>query len=203
MADYITSNNFKTFNNIPTSDTQDDTAIGVAITTASRAGEAFCGRSFEDSGSATARVYKPNQLNRMIVDDFNTTTGLVVKFDTGDNGTYDKTVSSDDYEVLPYNGISSGISGYPYYQINMVEDDYPIDGERARVQVTARWGWTAVPSEITQSVYLLASEYFFSKNAPFGVAGLQETGYAITVRSNPMVRRMLDPFKKPTGYGIY
>ena len=203
MADYIPSNNFKPFNHIPTSDTQDDTAIGVAITTASRAVEAFCGRSFEDSGSATARVYKPNQLNRMIVDDFNTTTGLVVKFDTGDNGTYDKTVSSDDYEVLPYNGISSGISGYPYYQINMVEDDYPIDGERARVQVTARWGWTAVPSEITQSVYLLASEYFFSKNAPFGVAGLQETGYAITVRSNPMVRRMLDPFKKPTGYGIY
>ena len=44
MSDYITSNNFKTLNNIPTSDTQDDVAINSAISSASRAIDAYCGR---------------------------------------------------------------------------------------------------------------------------------------------------------------
>ncbi len=202
MGDYITSNNFKTFNNIPTSDTQDDTAISAAISAASRAIETYCHRSFEDSGSASARVYKGTNYKYIFTDDFNTTTGLVIKFDTGDNGSFDKTLVSADYEVYPYNSRSGGIPNYPYYRIDMTNDDIPCTGDRPRVQVTAQWGWSAVPSEITEACYLLASEYFFSKNAPFGVAGIQETGYAITVRSNPMVRRLLDPFRKPNEWGV-
>ena len=58
MSDYITSNNFKTLNNIPTSDTQDDVAISSAISSASRAIDAYCGRRFYLDGGVSSHDYK-------------------------------------------------------------------------------------------------------------------------------------------------
>ena len=167
MSDYITSNNFKTLNNIPTSDTQDDVAISSAISSASVAIDAYCGRRFYLDSGVSSHDYKATNKDWIYVDDFATQTGLVVKFDTGDNGTFDKTVSSSDYEVLPFNQIIGGIESCAYYIIHMVDDDLPTKGGRPRVQVTAKWGWASVPDPITQATYLLASEYFFAKNAPF------------------------------------
>ena len=203
MSDYITSNNFKTLNTIPTSDTQDDVAISSAISSASRAIDAYCGRRFYLDGGVSSHDYKAINKDWIYVDDFSTQTGLVVKFDTGDNGTFDKTISSSDYEVLPFNQIIGGIESCAYYIIHMVDDDLPTTGGRPRVQVTAKWGWASVPDPITQATYLLASEYFFAKNAPFGIAGISEAGYSITTRTSPMVRRLIEPFKKGNQFGVY
>jgi hypothetical protein len=203
MSDYITSNNFKTLNNIPTSDTQDDVAINIAISSASRAIDAHCGRRFYVDTGVSAREYKAINKDWIYVNDFSTATGLVVKFDTGDNGTFDKTVSATDYEIRPFNQIIGGIEDCAFYIIRMVDDDLPTTGGRPRVQVTAKWGWATVPDQITQATYLLASEYFFAKNAPFGIAGISEAGYSITTRNSPMVRKLIDPFRKGNEYGIY
>jgi|5B_taG_2_1085324.scaffolds.fasta_scaffold72800_2 hypothetical protein len=202
MSDYITSNNFKTLNNIPTSDTQDDVAISSAITSASRAIDTYCGRRFYQDGGTSAHVYKAVNRRFLFTQDISTATGFVLKFDTGDNGTYDKTVASTDYELLPYDGIVGGIETSPFYKIKMVEDDFPTSGERARVQVTARWGWASTPEAIVQACYLLASEYYFAKNAPFGIAGISEAGYSITTRNSPMVRKLIDPYKRGDQFGI-
>ena len=203
MSDYITSNNFKTLNNIPTSDTQDDVAISSAISSASRAIDAYCGRRFYLDGGVSSHDYKADNKDWLYVDDFSTTTGLVVKFDTGDNGTFDKTVATSDYIAMPFNQIMGGIEGSAYYIVRMVDDDFPTSGGRPRVQVTAKYGWANTPDAITQATYLLASEYFFAKNAPFGIAGISEAGYSITTRNSPMVKRLIDPFKKGNQYGVY
>ena len=203
MSDYITSNNFKTLNNIPTSDTQDDVAINSAISSASRAIDAYCGRRFYSDSGVSSHDYKADNKDWLYVDDFSTTTGLVVKFDTGDNGTFDKTVATSDYIAMPFNQIMGGIECSAYYIVSMVDDDFPTSGGRPRVQVTAKYGWANTPDAITQATYLLASEYFFAKNAPFGIAGISEAGYSITTRNSRLVKRLIDPLNKGNQYGVY
>jgi hypothetical protein len=47
---------------------------------------------------------------------------------------------------------------------------------RPSVQITALWGWPAVPSLVTEACYQLAEETFKLKDAPFGVAGVNDFG---------------------------
>ena len=127
---YCTQNELKTFVGIPTSDTADDTLIDDAVNAASRQIDAFCGRYFYQDTSASARKFFTNDLYRLRVDDISTTTGLVVKYDDDDDGTYEKTVSSSDYQVLPINGIVGGITGNPFYIVELISDgnhEWPLD----------------------------------------------------------------------------
>jgi hypothetical protein len=61
------------------------------------------------------------------------------------------------------------------------------------LQVTARWGWTAVPAAVKQACLILASETFRLKGAPFGVANMDQFG-PIRVRDNPMAQKKLMPY---------
>ena len=117
---YISQNEFKTFVGIPTSDSADDTLIDDAVNAASRQIDAFCGRQFYADGSASARKFFTNDLYRLRVDDISTTTGLVVKYDDDDDGTYETTVSSSDFQVLPINGVVGGIQGNPFYIVELI-----------------------------------------------------------------------------------
>ena len=116
---YCTQNELKTFVGIPTSDTADDSLLDDAINAASRQIDAFCGRYFYADGSTSARKFFTDDLYRLRVDDISTTTGLVVKYDDDDDGTYEVTVSASQYQVLPINGIVGGITGNPYYIIEL------------------------------------------------------------------------------------
>ncbi len=64
----------------------------------------------------------------------------------------------------------------------------------APLQVTARWGWTAIPTAIKVATIYLALETFKLKGAPFGVANFDQFG-PIRVRDNPKVMGMLAPYR--------
>ena len=141
-------------------------------------------------------MYDARWGHRVDVDDFSTTTGLTVKTDEGDNGTYDQTWTvTTDFTVEPANLNLNGIP-WTYTQIRAVGSKvFPTAGQRARVQVTAAFGWPAVPDAVTQATYELALDIFKMKDAPFGVAGFNEYGQ-IRVRENNTVKMLLEPYRK-------
>lgn len=176
-------------------DTTDDTEIGEVLLLASRAIDQICDRQFNKATSATARVYHPDSWSKVTVDDFHTTTDLVIKTDSGDDGTYETTLTSDMYALEPLNGIVDAVSGWPYYRILLVSGTFPSCSVRPSIQVTAQWGWTAVPKAVKVACVYLALEAFKLKGAPFGVANFDQFG-PIRVRENPRVMAMIAPYRR-------
>jgi hypothetical protein len=177
------------------SDTTDDASLSEALSAASRTIERFCRRQFNDAGSATARTFFPLSKTLAHIHDFHTVTGLVVKTDASDSGTFDTTWSSTDYQLEPLDGIRDGVTGWPYWKIRAVFTQYFYDWRRASLQVTARWGWSTVPAPVKESCLILAEEIWKTKDAPFGVAGVGDFG-PIRVRNNPKVQDMLMPYRR-------
>ncbi len=174
---------------------EDDDVLQGALNAASRGIEKFTGRQFNDAGTATARVYRPDTHNRVQVDDFHTTTGLIVATDEGDTGVFGSTWTAGQYELTPLNGIVDGETGWPYSKIRAVSDRYFPCGRRATVQVTARWGWATAPAAVKEACLISAVEIFKLKDAPFGVGGYTDFGI-MRVRDNPFVARMLAPYQR-------
>ena len=190
---YATLTELKAY--LGTTDTTQDAQLQDSLVTASRGIEHYCGRRFYPDQVATARVFVPRNRTLAKVDDFWTTTGLIVKADTGDDGTFASTLSASDYELQPFNGINDGEAGWPYYRISYVSSTWPVTNNRdASVQVTAKWGWAAVPGPVKQACVYLAEEAFKLKGSPFGVAANDQFG-PIRMRENPRVMSMLKPYQ--------
>jgi hypothetical protein len=165
-----------------------------ALGAASRDIDKVCGRRFYADTMATARIYYPSSVLGVDVDDFYSTNGLVVATDTGDDGVFETTWLSSDYQVEPLNGIVDGEPGWPYNRVAAARSrTFPVSSYRAPVQVTARWGWAAVPAAVREATLVLASELAKLKEAPFGVAGFGEFG-PVRVRENPIAMRLLRPY---------
>jgi hypothetical protein len=196
---YVTAAELKTYLNI--TGATDDALVLQAVNSASRQIERYCGRQFNKTTSATARVYRTDRCDQVQVDDFHTTTGLVIKNDTADDGTYAETWSSSDYVLEPFNGVEDGVTGFPYRKIVAVESTRFYTGPRARVEVTAQWGWTAVPDVVKQATYILAAQIFGLKNATLGVAGFGEFG-VVRVRDIPQVAALVDPLRHPAATAV-
>lgn len=163
---------------------QDDN-LKDAISSSSGEIEKHCNRQFQRTETATARVFEPASRTRCPVDDFWSTSGLVVEVDTNGDGTFSTVVPSSDYELYPANGVVDGQVGWPYYEINLVAGYFPTTlRRRGVVRVTAKWGWSAVPEAVRQAAVIIAAETFQLKDAPFGTAGMDQFGNIYHVRDN-------------------
>lgn len=183
----------------------EDTMIESAIEAASRAIDAYCGRRFYTDTTATARVYNATDPLYLSVDDFSTTTGLVVATDTGDNGTYDLTWTlNTDYLADPPNGTQGGLSGLPYTAIQAVYTRrFPITGLRPRVQITARWGWAATPDPVAQACLIKAARIFRRAQTPEGFSAGEAFGAVrVSNREDPDVVLLLGPYRRGGGTGL-
>lgn len=183
--------------------TDDDDLIDLAVTSASRDIDAYCQRRFHKDGSASARIFygstRTSGLSYVLVDDFHTISGLVVKTDSSDDGTFDTTWSSDEYELHPLNGLSGGVEGWPYERFHAVKTrTFPDGGKRARVQITADWGWDAVPAQVGDACQIWAGRLLRRKDSPDGIAGgFDFEPIRVSSRLDPDVMQQLAAFKKP------
>jgi hypothetical protein len=172
-----------------------DAILTDALASVSREMETHCNRQFNSAAAATARTYGSVEIftlregatltNWVAVDDFYDAATLIVQ----SGGV---TWSASDYILLPRNGVVSGQTGWPYYEI-YVSDGSRLSFDPASTSVTAKWGWTAVPAPVKQACLILAAETFQLKDAPFGVAGLDQFG-VIRVRDNRMAAAKLAPY---------
>ncbi|GGM55511.1 hypothetical protein GCM10012275_28290 [Longimycelium tulufanense] len=172
-----------------------DDELKLALESASRSIEKHLGgRQFNDAVTASARRYYPLHSRLVFVDDFHELSTLVVKSDTAEDGTYATTIDASEYQAEPLDGIHAGLPGWPFWMIRLVGDELFLNTRRPSVQVTARWGWSAVPAPVKEATLALAVENFKMKFAPFGVAGMTEFG-TVRVRENPKIARMVEDYQ--------
>ena len=169
----------------------DDSLLQGHIEAASRTVDDICHRTFSLDATATARTFSPSTSLVCMVDDIGSTTGLVVKIDDSLVGAFDFTVT--DYTPQPDNALARGI---PITKLVAYDTYWPSD-IRPTVQVTARWGWPAVPEPVRSATAILAGRLFKRADSLLGVAGFGDLG-AITLRAvDPDVQRMLAPYVRP------
>lgn len=178
-------------------DSDDDSELLIALSAASSWVTSFCGRDFNKAASATARVFYASPTASVVwVDDISSTTGLIVKTDTSGDGTFDTTWSATDYQLEPLNGVSFGLTGWPYTVIRSVGSRVWPNHARSGVEVTAAWGWPAVPDRVKQATLIMAARLYKRRFSPEGVLGGFDAFGPVRVgtRLDPDVEAMLSIF---------
>lgn len=163
--DYITLADGKAF--LRVTDALDDVEIGNWITAASRAVDRRCNRQFGQLAAPAARVYRrPAVWDPMSglwireIDDTQDLTGLTV------GGV---AYASSGAVLLPDNAPADGRPWTALGYADMPEMSYP--GVPLAVTVVARWGWTAVPTQVVAATKLQINRWNSRRDSPFGVAG--------------------------------
>lgn len=188
----LTDADLKEHLTIPSDDSIDDATITVAVNAANAAVVNVCGRNFDTATSST-RVYYPVHSHLCYIDDCTSVT--TVKTDTSDDGTYDTTWDTADFQVEPLNGIVDGRT-VPYYKIRSVEaKTFPVSGHRAPVQVTAVFGWSSVPDPVTLAARIMAARMWRRKDSPEASFGFGEFALRLA-REDPDVVMLLRPYVK-------
>lgn len=171
--------------------------IAAVCSAVSREVEDYCHRQFNQAASATARIYRPKDRFTALVDDFFTTTGLIIATDNDDDGTFETTWVAADYSLSPLNGVRNGRTGWPWWQVDAVgftQRFHPTN--HPNLQVTAQWGWSAVPPEVKESCLILGADTFQLKDSRLGVAGADQFGTVVRVRDNVVALNKLRHFAK-------
>lgn len=198
--DYVTASELKA--HLRVTDTADDTELGIAITAASRAIDRSAGRQFGLNGSAVARVYTWDGryiegLPAVEIDDLMTSTGLVIKLDDSGSGTYGSALT--DVDPWPWNAVADG-RPWTHLVFRSYASGFPSLYSQG-VQVTANWGWTAVPDVVKQACLIQASRFFVRRDSQYGVAGSPETGTELRLldRLDPDVAVLLSTVRRHWG----
>lgn len=180
---YVTLNEVKAYLRI--TDSVDDTMLEQIVESASRSIDRIANRRFYLDANASARTYRLIGNLRVQVDDFGTTSGLVVKTDPNDSGVYETTFTlNSDYIVEPTNALAKG---RPFTTITIVGGtafSLPVN-YRPQVEVTARWGWPSVPDDIVEATLILSADLYKRRDSVGGVLGLSELG---AIRMSPLGR---------------
>ena len=172
----------------------DDDFLNLAIDSAEESIDDLCGRVFTAAGSASARTYRA-QPYLAVTDDISPLTGLVVKTDTSGDGTFDTTWASTDIQAEPLNNLVKGRSVNNLRAVGSYT--FPVYGDGlASVEVTAKWGWPAVPDSIKQSALMLASRLYSRKASPMGVIGVGDFGPVRVSRSDPDIAHLLMDYRR-------
>lgn len=195
---YASTAELRTYLNMPapggsptTEEAYDTTNMPRALEAASRAVDRYCGRQFGLLAAATARLYTAEwnyaaSAHEVLIDDLMTETGLAIESD----GT-----SVTDYTLLPLNADGNG---RPWTRIRFGET---VSTTLGQLEVTAKFGWTAVPDTVKEATLLQASRIFKRKSAPFGVAGSPEMGSEVRLlaKVDPDVQVMLSEYRRRWG----
>lgn len=185
---YVDLEDMKAYLKLTGKDQYDD-LLQDALDSATTEIDNLTNRQFNQVSVATEREFQIRSApNLFHVDDFYSTAGLVVKID-------DIELSADEYKLFPLNGVVGGKPGWPYWRIKLTSP-YRFYNSCSTLKVTALWGWAAVPTPVRQACRIMAAETFQLKDAPLGVAGMDNFGTPMRVRENPMAAAKLKPYKR-------
>lgn len=195
---YCTENELREYCEI--GDPFDDAYLRTVCDAISNGIEGHTYRQFNDAGIASQRVYYPDSSSHVIVDDFHTTTGLVVESGTG--GTFSTTHT--DYTLEPLNGVQHGRPGFPWRRIRLHSGSfpYPANGQPT-IRVTARWGWAAVPPDVHMAALMQGARKFQRRYSPNGLVTVGQGDFVFRVSriEDPDVIQLLHDFVIPS-FGV-
>ena len=187
---YCTAAQVKAQVGIPAADTTDDTRVELAINAASRGVDGYTGRRFWQDGSAIAREFYADDPMFAQVDDISTTSGLIVKVDTNVDGTFATTLTISTHFVLTPRNAAARVPVWPYTGIQLTTGSIAYlpsaTWGRATLQVTAKFGWPAIPDDVTLATTIHAAR-LFKQMAP--------DAYGSTaIADDKLIAGMLEPY---------
>ena len=195
---YTTLATFQAYTGMSTVTADETINIEKAIESASRSIDRMTNRRFRADATATARQYRATDFYRLFVDDISSTTGLLVKTDTGGDGTYETTLTFNvDYILDPINAPQQE---RPFTVVTMVGTTLfpsPIN-LRPGIQVTAKFGWYngTPPDDVEEACLILSTDLVKRASSVGGVLGLSELG---AIRMSPLgrdVQAMVRPYRR-------
>ncbi|TFE42498.1 phage gp6-like head-tail connector protein [Streptomyces sp. ICN441] len=192
---YGTTATLKARLGIEVDDTSRDALLGSALEAASRGIERATGRRFWLDGNPSVRTYRPkgrvvrqSDGELLLVDDIGSlASGIVVESGSGASFT-----AVTDYEMHPENALADGMPVTGLLRVNGYWGS-----DTSRVRVTTRFGWPAVPGDITEAALIQAGRLFRRKDSPEGVLGSAEWGVTKLARRDPDVAALIEPFIIP------
>lgn len=163
----------------------DGAAVDLAVEAASAMIDEHTNRTFEAEAVATRRYSTVG--GRVSVDDIATPAGLAVAVDDDGDGTFERALAVTDYRTFPLNTL-------PITSLEAVGSGRFPKGE-GRVQVSASFGWPAVPALVRQACLVQALRLYQRRHSPFGVAGSPEVGSELRLlsRLDPDVEALVRP----------
>jgi len=174
-------------------DSTDDALLEQAIESASRRIDGYCGRFFYQTIATVVQI-RATEFSTQLVKDISDTT-VIVKSQNDGTGTFATTwLQGTDYMLEP---LDASIVGVPYTAITAIGGKVftaSVPNAPPTLQVSALWGWAAVPSDVREACVLLSMRQFARLNAALGVVGFADM--AVTVRAvDPDVRDLLNPYR--------
>lgn len=181
--DYITATDVAAY--LRVDDAVDNAEFGVLATAASRAVDRRCNRQFGQLAAPAARTYRQppyyvpaTGLWHVDIDDVQDATGLLV------GGV---AYASSGAVLLPDNAPADGV---PWTGLGFTAcPDWPL-------VVTAKWGWTAVPTQVLAACKLQCARWNARRDSPWGIAGSPDSGSEIRLLAR------LDPDVATTVAGL-
>lgn len=184
--DYVTLAELKEWLRI--GDTADDAVLQGVITSASRAVDDFCNRSFGLLDAPVAYEAEPwgrtsSGLWEIVIPDLMTEVGLTVSVDGSP-------LTSDQWSLRPRD---AALRNRPWTGMR-VDAGYCPD-----IVVSAPWGWTTVPDPATYATRQQAQRWASRRDSPYGVTGSPESGgeLRLLAKLDPDVAVALNGYVRP------
>lgn len=172
----------------------------MAIDAASRQIDSWCDargrRHFWSTDAPVARQFHPYSAFKIDPGFISTTDGLVIKTDATGDGVFESTWSATDYKMQP----NVRPNGEPYTRIVATGTRrFPVNGRAECVEITAKWGWTAIPQPVVQATQILAIAYYKSKDFTGGDMGFGESTGAAGDDIYSLARSLIERYQiEPT-----
>jgi hypothetical protein len=199
---YATLAQIKSALRIASGDATDDALLEMAVESASRLIDAYCGRNFINAGTAT-RYYNTEDPYVVQIDDARSITQ--VQTSTGIDGVFDTTWTigtaggQGDAQPEPINDYLGGVV-WPYTRIRAIGDYSFPTGPENSIKVTAVFGWPNIPVTVTQATILQSSRIFTRLQSPLGVAGFGDMGIMRVSRGlDPDVAQLIEGYRRVNG----
>ena len=188
---YTTLLTVKTALGIPVDERDDDFYLEATIESVSRMIDNHTGRRFY--AETDTRYYAPISIDQIYTDDIITVTTL--KTDDDNDGTFETTWATTDYNLMPFN---AGENGRPYTWIETSgygNCAFP-PGTKKAVQIVGSFGYaTTAPKPVAEACKIQAIRLFKRKDAPFGVIAGGDMQQSMTIPDlDPDVKMLLSPY---------
>ena len=197
---YASLSQIKAALRIGAGDATDDALLEMAVESASRLIDAYCGRNFLLGGTAT-RYYNTEDPYVVQIDDARSISA--VSTSSSENGVFDisfnMTPRTGDIQAEPINDYVGGLV-WPFTRLRAIGDYvFPVDKENT-VEVTAVFGFPNIPVTVTQATILQSSRIFARLQSPLGVAGFGDMGIMRVGRSlDPDVSQLIEGYRRFRG----
>jgi hypothetical protein len=193
---YVTLNEVKDALNLE--DSIDNAGIELAIATASRMIDDYCGRFFYQDGTSIApatRYYTPQDFYTVAVDDFVSLSEIAT--DDNFDQLYQTIWTATDRMFEPVNNPSRG---WPLNRILAVGAYvFPANLPQS-VRLKGIFGWSSVPFEVKTAAKIQSARLFLRNQSPFGIAGNTDMGTVrLAAKLDADVEALLRPMRKNNG----